>query len=276
MGLPRAQRVGPVPPVQGRVGDEGVEAGAEGDRGRPRRSWPARRPGWPTAPAPRCGPRRDRGRAGPLDRGHAAGPMRPPRAPRPIPGPRPVRRTAARCGAAQVGQRHGHRAQSGDQHQHAQAEDRPVERDAEDRDTTGRTRPIGASGDRPTATAAASSDPATTARQDAEQPVAERHGRAAPSARSVPRSSPPRRSWRPITWLAISRAARAAIPPKTPEGDRLGLDGPLRPWLGAGGDVEDDRKACRQQPLDLGLGGSHVRGRAPSSWIAVSVKLTQH
>ena len=82
---------------------------------------------------------------------------------------------------------------------------------------------MGVSGDTPTATAAASSDPITNVPTMPMSPSLVVMAGLAPSARITPSSSSPRRSWRPITWPAISRVASAAIPPNTPRAMDSGL-----------------------------------------------------
>ena len=73
------------------------------------------------------------------------------------------------------------------------------------------------------AAAAARSDPATTDASTPSNASPTVMVGPAPNARSVPRSRLLTRNWRPITWPAISRAAKAAIPPKTPSAIDSGL-----------------------------------------------------
>jgi hypothetical protein len=227
------------------MGDQVVEAGAEGDRrdhddrgqrgaqdGRPRRHRVAAGAGI-------------EGEADSLDGGcrqaRAGGRAR--RARSPLPGPRPSHGGAVR--GLPVSQRHRHRGQAGDQHQHAQAQDCPVEGDARigidrahqaDRGQRRQARRHNRGQQRP----------GPHCSQKAGQLVADRDGRARAEGTQhfeVPGAQPQLAA---DHLTGDQQSSQGGDPPEHAQCDRLWPEGPLGLGLGQRGDVEHDRKAPRQ------------------------------
>ena len=123
-------------------------------------------------------------------------------------------------------------------------------------------RPDRASGESATATPAARSEPTTTAPRIPISAVARRSW---PDRRRGPGASRssllPSRTWRPMTWTAMSSAASAAMAPNTPRAMDSGLMARCALPQGVGRSAEGGKR-LREDGLDLALHRGHVAAAA--------------